>query len=292
MKLSSVNELLPYIQAHRAWGRTIPGRAAGFTLPVFGRGRLFVLEGGGNTEALERRGVRLAAPFQAGRLHVWIGDSVRDLDVVIEAEPDTTGLIVLDGPGRIDFQVDIRAQDHVLIMSGSEHLRQGRANLWGTATAAFFGAGGSSNYVTFMAEGDGVSTQVGDDAMFSEDVEIVTTDNHGIFEIADPSRLINLPESVVIHPHVWAGRSVTVSKGVSVGPGAILGRRSLVTRDVGKACAVAGTPARVLREGVSWIRPWFHDRPSIDAALAMIDPPPPPPPPRTFSLLAGTQRII
>lgn len=46
---------------------------------------------------------------------------------------------------------------------------------------------------------------------------------------------------------VWIGQGAFIRRGVEIGDGAIVGARSVVTRDVPPYAVVAGTPARILR---------------------------------------------
>jgi chloramphenicol O-acetyltransferase type B len=46
---------------------------------------------------------------------------------------------------------------------------------------------------------------------------------------------------------VWIGRDTMIMEGVSIGIGAVIATRSLVTRDVPEYAIVAGTPAKVIR---------------------------------------------
>lgn len=57
---------------------------------------------------------------------------------------------------------------------------------------------------------------------------------------------------VEICDHVWIGTGVTVLPGVRIGEGAVVAAGAVVTKDVPPACLVAGVPARVVRENVSW----------------------------------------
>ncbi|WP_309473787.1 DapH/DapD/GlmU-related protein [Curtobacterium sp. AG1037] len=57
---------------------------------------------------------------------------------------------------------------------------------------------------------------------------------------------------VRIGNHVWIGQGARVLKGVTVGDGAVIALGSIVTRDVPARALVAGQPARVIRENVSW----------------------------------------
>jgi chloramphenicol O-acetyltransferase type B len=47
---------------------------------------------------------------------------------------------------------------------------------------------------------------------------------------------------------VWIGMEAMIMPGVTIGDGAIIAARSLVTRDVPAYSMVAGTPARVIRQ--------------------------------------------
>lgn len=58
--------------------------------------------------------------------------------------------------------------------------------------------------------------------------------------------------AVEICNHVWIGTGVTVLPGVRIGEGAVVAAGAVVTKDVPPACLVAGVPARVVRENVSW----------------------------------------
>lgn len=56
------------------------------------------------------------------------------------------------------------------------------------------------------------------------------------------------PVSTTIIEHdVWIGRDVLIMEGVTVGIGAVIAARSVVTRDIPPYAIVAGVPARVLR---------------------------------------------
>ena len=52
----------------------------------------------------------------------------------------------------------------------------------------------------------------------------------------------------VIGNDVWIGSEAVVMPGVTVGDGAVIGTRSLVTRDVEPYAIVGGNPARVIRK--------------------------------------------
>ncbi|MDO9433233.1 MAG: CatB-related O-acetyltransferase [Phenylobacterium sp.] len=55
------------------------------------------------------------------------------------------------------------------------------------------------------------------------------------------------PAPVTIGHDVWIGAQVMIAGGVSVGHGAVIGARSVVTKDVPPYAIVVGSPARVVR---------------------------------------------
>jgi virginiamycin A acetyltransferase len=60
-------------------------------------------------------------------------------------------------------------------------------------------------------------------------------------------KALDVRDPVAIGHGVWAGRNVTVLKGVTIGNGAALAAGAVVTRDVEPYAIVAGNPARPLR---------------------------------------------
>lgn len=78
-----------------------------------------------------------------------------------------------------------------------------------------------------------------------------TTDWHSIVDIQTGSR-INPAKDIHIEESVWIGEGVTIQKGVTVGSHSIIGAKSVVTKPVKPFSLVAGIPAKVIKEGVSW----------------------------------------
>lgn len=84
-------------------------------------------------------------------------------------------------------------------------------------------------------------------------VNIRNSDLHSIVEVKTGKR-INQAKDITIGDRVWLAEDVSVYKGVTIGDGSIIGARSTVLKDIPANVAAAGTPARVLREGVTWKR--------------------------------------
>lgn len=100
--------------------------------------------------------------------------------------------------------------------------------------------------------------EVGDDVQISWDVTIVDHDSHALdFELRredvlewgagrkDWTHVTVAP--VKICDKAWIGFGATILKGITVGEGAVVGAKSVVTRDVAPWTVVAGNPAREIR---------------------------------------------
>ena len=83
-------------------------------------------------------------------------------------------------------------------------------------------------------------------------------DGHPIFNSPVPSeehypgRYGGKAEAITIEDDVWIGFRASIMKGVTVGRGSIVSANACVYKDVPPNCIVAGNPARVIKEGISW----------------------------------------
>jgi acetyltransferase-like isoleucine patch superfamily enzyme len=100
--------------------------------------------------------------------------------------------------------------------------------------------------------------RLGRDCMLSGNIMMDVSDMHSILE-ADTGRRINPPEDIEIGDHVWIAQGVQILKGTRVGDNCVIGARALVCGDIPAGSLAVGSPARVLRSGITWNRqrlPW------------------------------------
>ena len=92
---------------------------------------------------------------------------------------------------------------------------------------------------------------LGNRVLIAGNVHISDNNNH---PICPESRADNLPVEkeniapVYIGDDVWVGYGATILKGVTVGAGAVIATKAVVTKDVPSMCIVAGNPARIVKE--------------------------------------------
>lgn len=91
------------------------------------------------------------------------------------------------------------------------------------------------------------------DQLWAANAYIATDDMHRLVDVETGVRLNSFGAHIRLGRHVWLGRDAVVTGDVEIGAGAVVGARSLVRgQKVAPRTAVAGTPARVIREGVTW----------------------------------------
>lgn len=89
---------------------------------------------------------------------------------------------------------------------------------------------------------------IGDDVHIGRDVWI--RDNNGGHHVIIKGYKDKAP--VIIGDHVWICSNVSITKGVTIGDGAIISANSVVTTNIPAHCIASGNPARVVAENIIW----------------------------------------
>ena len=159
--------------------------------------------------------------------------------------------ICLDGCEVFNCDIFLRGNGHKLILDKNVKLYNVRIKVIGNRNVVSIGSGSSVADGNIIAGGQGVPINIGTDCMIAEGVDIWSTDTHSVFE---EGNLVNPPRPIRIGNHVWVGKDVAILKGVTVGDNAVIGMRSMVTHDVLANSLNVGSPAKQIREGVSWAK--------------------------------------
>lgn len=100
---------------------------------------------------------------------------------------------------------------------------------------------------------EGNCIEIGSDCMFSLGIQIHNTDYHSILDSNE--KRINYGKDIIIGNHVWIGMYSTILKGSRIPENTIVAAGSLVNSQFSKSNTIlAGTPAKIKKENVSWIR--------------------------------------
>ena len=94
---------------------------------------------------------------------------------------------------------------------------------------------------------------IGAGCLIASETLMMASDMHSIIDL-ETSKRINPAADIVIFDKVWLGHESTVLKGASIGSGSVIGYRSIVNSAVPENSLAVGSPARVVRRGISWDR--------------------------------------
>ncbi|MCL7764550.1 hypothetical protein MPF19_14090 [Polaribacter sp. Z014] len=105
-----------------------------------------------------------------------------------------------------------------------------------------------------LASTEGKLIKIGDDCMFSGDIEIRNGDSHSIIN-NDTRQRINYAKSVTIGNHVWLTAHVRILKGAFIPSNSIIGNSSVVTNKLEKENSLySGIPCKLLKQQIDWDR--------------------------------------
>ena len=91
------------------------------------------------------------------------------------------------------------------------------------------------------------------DQLWAANVVVTTDDMHRLEDLVTGERLNAYGAQIRLGTHVWLCRDAIVTGNTEVGEGCVVGARAMVRgQKVPANTAVAGTPARVIREGITW----------------------------------------
>lgn len=91
--------------------------------------------------------------------------------------------------------------------------------------------------------------EIGEGCVIAWGTEFLDWDSH---RIVYEGKSAEKPARVILEDHVWVGAGARILRGVTIGTGSVVAAGAVVTRSCPPNVLLAGNPARVIREGVSW----------------------------------------
>lgn len=102
-----------------------------------------------------------------------------------------------------------------------------------------------------MNADEGKNIIVGSNCIFSNNIELHTTDYHSMLD--SKGYRTNQAKDIVIGNHVWIGLRCIILKGVLLPDGCVVGAGSVVTKSIETPkTLIAGSPAHSFRSPVHW----------------------------------------
>jgi len=106
---------------------------------------------------------------------------------------------------------------------------------------------GDSCYL--MVKEEKIQLIIGESCALSRNVKIMAADGHPIYQNGIQ---VNQSKSIILANNIWVADNVTILKGVKIGEESVLGINSVVTKNVPSHSIVAGNPAIVVKDNITW----------------------------------------
>lgn len=190
-------------------------------------------------------------------------NKVRNKGVTFNVKYDIVGnnnlIEIMQGAQLSDIEIRIRGNNHRLIIRENGYFKGG--GVWFEDDHCLIDIG---KFTTIESAHLAVTEPnkkivIGDDCMFSKEIEFRTGDSHSIIE-KDTKKRINFAQDIVVGNHVWIGAYSKILKGISIGNNSIIGTNSIVTKSIPDNCIAAGIPASVLKTNVDWLRKRIYNK--------------------------------
>lgn len=122
----------------------------------------------------------------------------------------------------------------------------------GGESTIIIGDGTACTYRPQLNARNGGLIYAGPDGLWAGGVEMITDDMHALRDLASGRRLNVFGGTVIVESHVWLATDVLLLPGAHVGPGSVIGARSVVTGSLPPNSVCVGAPARVVRQNIVW----------------------------------------
>ena len=140
----------------------------------------------------------------------------------------------------------ILEEDASFVLTGKAMIQSGAMIFLGRGKTLKIGRSTFTSNIKILAHDD---ITIGDNCIFGWECQIFSGDGHPIYQ---EESIINKDVPVVIEDNVWVGSRALILNGVRVGKGSIVAAGAVVTKNVPPNCIVAGNPAKVVKENISW----------------------------------------
>ena len=152
-----------------------------------------------------------------------------------------------------DVTISIFGNDNHIVIDSDNHLSGIRLAMEDDGNHIEIGKHNFIGSGSLLAALEGTKIVIGDDCMIASPCELRTSDSHSLLN-ADGER-INHAQDIILGGHIWMGMGCLVLKGAHIPKDCVVAAKSVVCKmkeQVKEGSLLGGTPARVLKENISW----------------------------------------
>ncbi len=165
---------------------------------------------------------------------------------------------ILGNNNIVDIGKDCLLSNTKIIIDGSNNkiVIENNVRFWGPCKIYLYG-----NSILHIKSNTGVrgvefnlnnaNIIVGEQCMFGYGILLRNHDSHKVIDLKN-NIITNHPKDIILGKHIWIAQNVTILKGSSIGDNSIIGLGSVVTKGCSSGSILAGNPAKVVKENISW----------------------------------------
>ena len=167
----------------------------------------------------------------------------------------TDNLIEYNGSRLRECKITVKGNHNVVEFGDNCDLKGLSIFIVGDCNKITLGKGvtvnASKNKPTVMNAINGTNVLVGDYALFSNNIEIHTSDYHSIFD--ETGKRINLNADIIIGRHVWIGLGAKILKGSIICEDSVVGAGCVIANRFDEPnVIIAGVPGKIIKKNINW----------------------------------------
>lgn len=146
--------------------------------------------------------------------------------------------------------INIEGDNHFLHIKKTKNINGLSIIIKNNSNSLIIGENFSCFKNLFVSCGKNNTIDIGNNCLFSSNIEIWNCDGHSILQ---NDKIINLSQPIFIEENVWIGGNSKILKGAFIKKGCVIGANSLVTSKVYEENSlIVGSPAKVIKNNISW----------------------------------------
>lgn len=148
------------------------------------------------------------------------------------------------------ISIEIYGDNNVIEIGAETHFTSTNISCWDNGNVISIGKNGNIGKSNISCM-EGTSIKIGDRCLISYNVEIRTSDSHGIYDFNN--KRLNVAKNIVIDNNVWIAQRCLIFKGTYIPVNCVIGANSLVNKSLEfKNSVYVGVPVRCIKREIIW----------------------------------------
>ncbi len=144
--------------------------------------------------------------------------------------------------------------NHAVAEIGKIYVHASITVLMGENARLYIGNDFSSNGTNFNLTETASNIHIGNNVLFARNTKVYSSDMHTIYD-TKTHKVLNAKNKIRMENNIWICEDVMILGNSEIGSNSVIAARSLVNSQFSiSGCILAGTPAEIVKTGISWSR--------------------------------------